>query len=107
MTNSCTEIYLQIKAKSLARDSSKKNLLWLRIVIASTSSKILKTITNFMTEHTVQSGKNEQFCLNYRIPLCASSSQFLPLMMMPEGPKAVYSYTTLVILKAKTETTLV
>ena len=51
------------------------SLFRLRIVIASTGSKILNRTCNFMMEITVQSSKNEQFCLNFRIPLWASSSE--------------------------------
>ena len=36
---------------------------------------ILKTCCNFMMENTVQRSKNKQFCLNFRIPLWASSSE--------------------------------
>ena len=51
------------------------SLFRLRIVIASTGSKILNRTCNFMMEITVQSSKNEQFCLNFWIPFRASSSE--------------------------------
>ena len=52
-----------------------KSFIWINIWAKFETIINLKTTCHFMMEITVQSSKNKQFCLNFRIPLWASSTE--------------------------------